>query len=158
MPPPGAKTYGRCSGKGRTSAAATTGTVAAPVVAMSVGTNVVASAGLVTGLSGSGIMSGFASYGALVGGGAVAGMVVLSAAPGLTSVAIMNRIKQVMKPGISGIGGDPPKFTPEAMTHSRSCRKPSPGGTRCHPVTANSTDKRRTNDQGSDRHCQRSGP
>ena len=73
---------------------------------MSVGTNVVASAGLVTGLSGSGIMSGLASYGALVGGGAVAGMVVLSAAPGLTSVAIMNRIKQVMKPGISGIGGD----------------------------------------------------
>jgi Lecithin retinol acyltransferase len=74
-----------------TSAAATTGTVAAPVAAMSVGINMVASAGLVSGLSGPGIMSGLASYGALVGGGAVAGMVVLSAAPGLTSVAIMNR-------------------------------------------------------------------
>jgi hypothetical protein len=35
-------------------------------------------------------MSGLAAYGALIGGGAVAGMVVLGAAPALTSVAIMN--------------------------------------------------------------------
>jgi hypothetical protein len=73
------------------SLAAATGTVATPAVAASVGINVVASAGLVSGLSGPGIMSGLAAYGATVGGGAVAGMVMLSAAPGLTSVAIMNR-------------------------------------------------------------------
>lgn len=73
------------------SVAATTSTVATPVVAASVGLNVVASAGLVSGLSGPGIMSGLAAYGAVVGGGAVAGMVMLSAAPGLTSVAIINR-------------------------------------------------------------------
>jgi hypothetical protein len=56
-----------------------------------VGLNVVGSAGLVSDLSGPGIMSGLAAYGAVGGGGAVAGMVLLSAAPGLTSVAIMNR-------------------------------------------------------------------
>ena len=73
------------------SVAAATGTVATPVAAASVGLNVVSSAGIVAGLSGPGIMSGLASYGTIVGGGAVAGMVMLSAAPGLTSVAIMNR-------------------------------------------------------------------
>lgn len=73
------------------SAAATTGTIAAPALGASLGINVAGSAGLVAGLSGPGIMSGLAAYGALVGGGAVAGMMVLSAAPGLTSVAIMNR-------------------------------------------------------------------
>ncbi len=73
------------------SVAATTSTVATPVVAASVALNVVASAGLVSGLSGPGIMSGLAAYGVAVGGGAVAGMVMLSSAPGLTSVAIMNR-------------------------------------------------------------------
>ena len=73
------------------SVAATTGTFATPVVAAAVGLNVVGSAGLVAGLSGPGIMSGLAAYGALVGGGVVAGMVTLSAAPGLTSIAIMNR-------------------------------------------------------------------
>ena len=73
------------------SVAATTGTIATPALATSVGINVVGSAGLVTGLSGPGIMSGLASYGALVGGGAVAGLVVLGAGPGLVSVAIMNR-------------------------------------------------------------------
>lgn len=73
------------------SVAATTGTVATPLVAASVGINVVSSVGLVTGLSGPGIMSGLATYGTLIGGGAVAGMVLLSVAPGLTSVAIMNR-------------------------------------------------------------------
>jgi len=73
-----------------TSVAATTGAIATPAAAVSLGINVIASAGIVTGLSGPGIMSGLASYGALVGGGAIAGMVALSAAPGLTSVAIMN--------------------------------------------------------------------
>ncbi len=73
------------------SAAATVGTIGTPVLAASVGINVVGSAGLVAGLSGSGIMSGLAAYGALVGGGAVAGLVVLGTAPALTSVAIMNR-------------------------------------------------------------------
>jgi hypothetical protein len=73
------------------SAAATAGTVAAPVAAASAGINLVASAGIVAGLSGPGIMSGLASYGALVGGGVVAGIVILSAAPALTSVAIMNQ-------------------------------------------------------------------
>jgi hypothetical protein len=73
------------------SVAATSGTIAAPVLAASVGINVVSSAGLVAGLSGPGITSGLAAYGALVGGGAVAGLVVLGAAPGLASVAIMNR-------------------------------------------------------------------
>ena len=74
-----------------TSVAATTGTVGIPVIAASVGFNVVGSAGLVGGLSGPGIMSGLAAYGALVGGGAVAGLVVLGSAPGLRSVAIMNK-------------------------------------------------------------------
>ena len=73
------------------SAVASAGTIAAPVLAASVGINVVGSAGLVSGLSGPGIMSGLAAYGTLVGGGAVAGLVVLGAAPGLFSVAIMNR-------------------------------------------------------------------
>ena len=73
------------------SVAATSGTIAAPVLAASVGINVVGSAGLVAGRSGPGIMSGLAAYGRLVGGGTVAGLVVLSAAPGLISVAIMNR-------------------------------------------------------------------
>ncbi len=36
-------------------------------------------------------MSGLAAYGALIGGGAVVGLVLLGAAPGLTSVVIMNR-------------------------------------------------------------------
>ena len=73
------------------SVAATSGTIATPVLAASVGINVVGSAGLVAGLSGPGIMSGLAAYGTLVGGGAVAGLVVLGAAPGLVSVGIMNR-------------------------------------------------------------------
>jgi hypothetical protein len=73
------------------SVAATSGTIAAPVLAAAGGINVVGSAGLVAGLSGPGIMSGLAAYGALVGGGAVAGLVVLGAAPGLVSVGIMNR-------------------------------------------------------------------
>lgn len=73
------------------SVAATSGTIAAPVLAASVGINVVGSAGLVAGLSGPGIMSGLATYGTLVGRGAVAGLVLLGAAPGLASVAIMNR-------------------------------------------------------------------
>jgi hypothetical protein len=72
-------------------AAATAGTAVAPVVAASMGINLVASAGLVSGLSGSGIMSGLASYGALAGGGAVAGMMVLGSAPALASVVIMRR-------------------------------------------------------------------
>ena len=73
------------------SVAATSGTIAAPVLAASVGLNVVGSAGLVAGLSGPGIMSGLAAYGTLVGGGTVAGLVVLGAAPGLVTVGIMNR-------------------------------------------------------------------
>jgi Lecithin retinol acyltransferase len=73
------------------SVAATTGTIATPVLAASAGISVVGSAGLVAGLSGPGIMSGLAAYGALVGGGAVAGLVVLGTAPALMSVAIMNR-------------------------------------------------------------------
>jgi hypothetical protein len=72
------------------SVAATTGTIAAPAAAAALTTSVVGSAGLVAGVSGPGIMSGLAAYGALIGGGAVAGMVVLGAAPALTSVAIMN--------------------------------------------------------------------
>jgi hypothetical protein len=74
-----------------TSAIAATGTVATPALAASLAINVVGSAGLVSGLSGPGIMSGLATYGALAGGGAVAGMIVLSAAPGLITVAIMTR-------------------------------------------------------------------
>jgi hypothetical protein len=73
------------------SVAATSGTISTPVLAASVGINVVGSAGLVVGRSGPGIMSGLAAYGRLVGGGAVAGLVVLGAAPGLVSVAIMTR-------------------------------------------------------------------
>jgi len=73
------------------SVAATAGTLATPVLATSVGINVVSSAGLVGGLSGPGIMSGLAAYGRLVGGGTVAGLVVLGTAPALMSVAIMNR-------------------------------------------------------------------
>jgi len=73
------------------SVAATTGTIATPVLTASMGINVVGSAGLVAGLSGPGIMSGLAAYGTLVGGGAVAGLVVLGAAPGLVSAGIMNR-------------------------------------------------------------------
>ena len=73
------------------SAATTAGAVAAPALAASLGIDLVGSAGLVAGLSGPGIMSGLAAYGALVGGGVVAGMVVMSAGPGLASVAIMNR-------------------------------------------------------------------
>jgi len=73
------------------SVAATSGTIAAPMLAASAGINMVSSAGLVAGLSGPGIMSGLAAYGTPVGGGAVAGLVVLGAAPGLVSVAIMNR-------------------------------------------------------------------
>lgn len=72
------------------SVAATTGTVATPVVAASMGLSMVGSAGIVTGLSGPGIMSGLAACGSVVGGGVVAGLVVLSAIPALTSVAIMN--------------------------------------------------------------------
>lgn len=71
--------------------AATTGTMATPALAASVGINIVGSAGLVGGLSGPGIMSGLASFGALVGGGAVGGLAVLGAGPGLVSVAIMNQ-------------------------------------------------------------------
>jgi len=73
------------------SVAATSGTIAAPVLVASVGINVVGSAGLVAGLSGPGIMSGLAASGTLVGGGAIAGLIVLGAAPGLASLAIMNR-------------------------------------------------------------------
>jgi hypothetical protein len=73
------------------SVAATSGTIAAPVLAAAAGINAVGSAGLVAGLSGPGIMSGLAAYGRLVGGGAVAGLVVLGATPGLVSVSIMNR-------------------------------------------------------------------
>lgn len=73
------------------SVAAASGTIAVPVLAASVGINVVSSAGLVAGLSGPGIMSGLAAYGTLIGGGAVAGLVLLGAAPGLVSVGIMNR-------------------------------------------------------------------
>jgi hypothetical protein len=61
-----------------------------PAAAASIGINLVGSAGLVSGLSGPGIMSGLASYGAVVGGGAVAGLMVLGAAPALTSVAVMH--------------------------------------------------------------------
>jgi hypothetical protein len=73
------------------SVAATSGTIGVPLVAASVGTSVIRSAGLVAGLSGPGIMSGLAAYGTLIGSGAVAGLVVLGAAPGLVSVGIMNR-------------------------------------------------------------------
>lgn len=73
------------------SVAATSGTIAMPAVAASVGISVVGSAGLVAGLSGPGIMSGLAAYGTLIGGGAVAGLVVLGTAPGLVSIGIMNR-------------------------------------------------------------------
>jgi Lecithin retinol acyltransferase len=73
------------------SVAATSGTIAAPMLAASVGINVIGLAGLVSGLSGPGIMSGLAAYGTLGGGGAVAGLVVLGAAPGMVSVGIMNR-------------------------------------------------------------------
>jgi hypothetical protein len=72
------------------SVAATTSTVATPVVAASMGLSMVGSAGIVTGLSGPGIMSGLAAHGSIVGGGAVAGMVTLGALPALASVAIMN--------------------------------------------------------------------
>jgi Lecithin retinol acyltransferase len=72
-----------------TSTTATMSAAATPAAAASIGINLISSAGLATGLSGSGIMSGLASYGTLIGGGAVAGVVVLGAAPGLTSLAIM---------------------------------------------------------------------
>lgn len=73
------------------STAATAATAATSVLAASLGISVVGSAGLVAGLSGPGIMSGLAAYGTLIGGGAVAGIVALSAAPSLMSIAIMNR-------------------------------------------------------------------
>ena len=73
------------------SVAATTGAITMPVLAAPLALNLVGSVGLIADLSGSGIMSGLAAYGAIVGGGAVAGIVVLGAAPALTSVAIMNR-------------------------------------------------------------------
>jgi hypothetical protein len=72
------------------SAVATAGAVAAPAAAASAGISVVGSAGIVAGLSGPGIMSGLATCGAIIGGGAVAGMIVLSVAPALISVASMN--------------------------------------------------------------------
>lgn len=72
------------------SVTSTTGTVATPLIATALTSTVIAPAGVVAGLSGPGIMSGLATYGALAGGGAVAGLIILGAAPALTSVAIMH--------------------------------------------------------------------
>jgi len=73
-----------------TSVTATSGSIASPAAAASVGLSLVGSAGIVRGLSGPGIMSGLAAHGSIVGGGVVAGMVTLSALPALASVAVMN--------------------------------------------------------------------
>jgi len=67
------------------------GVVGTTVVGVTVGVDLIASAGAVAGLSGSGIMSGLATTGAVVGGGAVAGLVTLGAVPAMASVVIVNR-------------------------------------------------------------------
>jgi hypothetical protein len=68
--------------------AATTATIATPVIAASAGGSIVGSVGLVTGLSGPGIMSGLAQWGAMIGGGTIAGLVLLGAVPAVASIAI----------------------------------------------------------------------
>jgi hypothetical protein len=82
---------GRLESEQLTTVASAGGVMGTTAVAVVMGGDLIASAGLVAGVSGPGIMSGLAATGSLIGGGAVAGLGVLGGGPGVASVVIMNR-------------------------------------------------------------------
>ncbi|HXN62480.1 MAG TPA: lecithin retinol acyltransferase family protein [Acidimicrobiales bacterium] len=82
---------GRHDSEQVTAVASAGGVVSTTALAAIMSGDAIASTGIIAGMSGPGIMSGLAATGGLVGGGAVAGLGVLSAGPGIASVAIVNR-------------------------------------------------------------------